>query len=109
MALIHFQNDEFSSTGNVEIAELLIKGGANVNHADVDRFTPLLLATERGNFDEIIFVNRIALNMENVSVLTGQITMIKFLIKNGANVTAENDEGSTSLDIANSNGISPQF
>lgn len=67
-----------TTRGYLEIAELLIKHGANVNYVNSsDQNTPLIKAAERGHLD-----------------------IIKLLLKNGANFRMENCLGRTAVEEA---------
>lgn len=59
--------------GHVEIVELLVKAGADVNAQSLDGGTPLIRAIE-----------------------SGQSLCVHFLVKAGANVYLENKKGTTS-------------
>lgn len=65
------------STGRKEVAELLVKKGANVNHQYEEGFTPLMEASASGNVD-----------------------MTKLLLGHGANVNAKTKEKKTALSYA---------
>ncbi len=60
-----------------KIAELLIKNGADVNQADENGLTPLMVAVEEAN-----------------------LKMVRFLVKNGASVNVQNKKGETILQLA---------
>ncbi len=65
------------STGRKEIAELLLKKGANVNHQYEEGFTALMEASASGN-----------------------VEMTKLLLTHGANVNAKTKESKTALSYA---------
>lgn len=60
-----------------EIAKVLVKNGAHVNHSYEGGFTPLIHASYAGN-----------------------IELVSFLLQNGADPTAKNSEGKTALTYA---------
>lgn len=64
------------SYGHYEVTELLVKHGANVNVADLWKFTPLHEAAAKGKYE-----------------------IVKLLIKHGADVTKKNRDGATPLDL----------
>jgi ankyrin repeat protein len=64
-----------------EIARLLLRKGADANHADKYHSTPLMIAVQEGNFD-----------------------IAKLLVKKGANVHQDDGHGITPLAIAKQNG-----
>lgn len=64
------------SYGHYEVTELLVKHGANVNVADLWKFTPLHEAAAKGKYE-----------------------IVKLLIKHGADPTKKNRDGSTPLDL----------
>jgi ankyrin repeat protein len=64
-----------------EIAELLVKNGADVNQTDVNGLTPLMESVKETNLE-----------------------MVRFFVKNGANVNARTKEGKTVLDLAKAIG-----
>lgn len=60
------------------MADVLLKNGANVNSIDSDKNTPLHLAAQRSEPDDLV----------------------SLLIKSGADVNLKNKYGKTALDIA---------
>lgn len=66
-----------ASYGHFEVTELLIKYGANVNIADLWKFTPLHEAAAKGKYE-----------------------IVKLLLKHGADSTKKNRDGATPLDLA---------
>lgn len=64
-----------------QIAELLTSKGADVNQADSNGLTPLMSAVEGKN-----------------------LGMVRFFIKNGANINAKNKNGETVLQLAKASG-----
>lgn len=65
-----------ASYGHFEVTELLIKYGANVNIADLWKFTPLHEAAAKGKYE-----------------------IVKMLLKHGADSTKKNRDGATPLDL----------
>lgn len=64
------------SYGHYEVTELLVKHGANVDVADLWKFTPLHEASAKGKFE-----------------------IVKLLLKHGADPTKKNRDGATPLDL----------
>lgn len=67
---------------DVKIAQMLLDCGANVNAVDIEGSTPL-------HFNSI----------------EGNLKMVKFLVKNGANLFIEDDTGNKPVDVAKNNEI----
>lgn len=67
--------------GNLEMATLLLKEGANIDQARLDHSTPLYIATKRGHLE-----------------------MVKLLLEKGANINQADDLDKTPLYIASKNG-----
>uniref|UniRef100_A0A3B0JG30 Phosphocholine transferase AnkX n=1 Tax=Wolbachia endosymbiont of Aleurodicus floccissimus TaxID=2152762 RepID=A0A3B0JG30_9RICK len=94
----------------VNIAELLIKKGGNVNTADQDGWTPLHFATASGSIGvvEILIahkasvdaVNKVKITPLHAAVRSGYTEIIKVLIANGANVNTADQNGCTPLHCA---------
>lgn len=68
---------EACSFGFMDVTEVLVKGGANVNAKGLDDDTPLHDATTSGN-----------------------LILVKFLIEHGAEPFAKNTKGKTPIDYA---------
>lgn len=64
------------SYGHYEVTELLVKHGANVNVADLWKFTPLHEAAAKGKYE-----------------------IVKLLLKHGADPSKKNRDGATPLDL----------
>jgi len=79
----HIQADlnTAAGTGNIDLAKLLLKHGADVNGAYLGGVTPLMVAAWHDN-----------------------IAMVRFLIESGANVNAKDGDGRTALSWASSYG-----
>ena len=69
------------STNRLDILKVIVESGANVNHADKDGMTPLIIASQQGY--EMI---------------------VDYLIAKGAKVNTEDYSGSTSLMLASQHG-----
>lgn len=68
-----------SANDNLNIAEFLINQGANVNETNIEGATPLIYAS-------LGFVSK--------------LDMVKLLIKSGADINAETNDGLTSLNLS---------
>ncbi len=66
---------------NLSLVNLLVASGADINHENVHRWTPLLVATENGRYD-----------------------IIQFLLSNGARPDAKTSTNRTALSIASKKG-----
>jgi len=87
-AKVHLSDKDFrtalhvaASLGNLELVNLLVKAGANVNALDKDNATPLFLCGE--------------CNEPGIGA-----NVVEYLAKNGANVDAANSSGRTPLMMA---------
>lgn len=69
------------------MANILLKNGANVNAVDSDKNTPLHLAAQRSESEDLV----------------------RLLIKSGADVNLKNEYGKTALDVAISEGKYENF
>ena len=67
--------------GHLQVAKVLFAKGANLNHQDEDKFTPLMLAS-----------------------LGGHLNFVKWLAKKGADVSLIDNFGDTAFDTAYKNG-----
>lgn len=100
----------FFLTGRIKIAEFLLKNGANVDIVDSSGQTPLQRAVGHG----IFFVKYldwsirecIQFKQKKTSSLcyTEEAEMVELLIKHGANVNMEHDNGRSPLHLASRNG-----
>lgn len=81
--------------GHLEIAELLVKYGANIN---VDQGEPLSVASQEGKFDVVKYLVSKGANVQaennfaiRKSSERGHYEIVKFLYENGADIHAENN------------------
>ncbi len=70
-----------SYPNNLAIVKILVESGADVNFKNSYSSTPLIFATNRGDFE-----------------------IVKYLVEQGADINIQNDDGSKAIDIAISNG-----
>lgn len=102
-----------SAYDNAEITKLLLDAGANAHVTDEENTTPLVLAVRRG-YDETFchLLNAVAdsdavgeiLSAVHSAAGSGRLEMLQLLVEKGANLHAENEDGTTALHIAASNG-----
>ncbi len=99
--------------GDYEQMQDSIKGGANVNVSDVNKMTPLMIASQSG-FDEMVkyllgYKANVNATTENkttalmIASVNGNITIVKLLIAYGANVNLRDSMGMTAYDLAKFN------
>ena len=101
---------EASKKGHVEIVEMLLNNGVDVNAKGNGNDTALYLASKYGHVEivEMLLENGANVNEKNQdgwtalhqASLRGEIEILEMLLENGANVNAQNDEGKTALDEA---------
>lgn len=91
--------------GNEEIAELLIKNGANVNFTNDEQTTAIYLAADQGNLHTMFMVifNFLSMNFLFYYHLDNE-TIVELLLKNGANPNAPNQTELIPLMRASENG-----
>jgi len=99
--------------GNVEIAEILIKHGANIN-ADPNRLymgNPLYLAVLNHNTDivQLLLTHNAKVNISDSNPLVQacaeqNLEIVTMLLENGANVNKKNEYGDSSLTACIKNG-----
>lgn len=85
----------------MDIVDLLIKNGANVNVPDNQRNTPLHLAAELGN--STLWVDDSRMNMwndEDGFTLLDREEVTELLIENDADMNMANEHGETPLHAA---------
>ncbi|MDH4158450.1 MAG: ankyrin repeat domain-containing protein, partial [candidate division Zixibacteria bacterium] len=106
-----------AANGRLEAAEILVENGAKVNVLDDRGLTPLHNAVGRGqgNMAEYLlshgaFVNCKEDNLARTELHTaakqGRRDLVELLIKEGANPSAEDNEGRTPVDLAFYHGFS---
>ena len=78
--LLQQQLHNACSYGHFEVTELLVKHGANVNAADLWKFSPLHEAAAKGKYE-----------------------IVKLLLKHGADPTKKNRDGATALEMVQGN------
>jgi serine/threonine-protein phosphatase 6 regulatory ankyrin repeat subunit B len=101
--------------GNYDVVKTLINHGASVNLADNNRWTPLMIAAEKGDLTTVqalLGVSGININAQNsegstallVAALNGNYGVVKALIKQGADVDITDNNGQTPIMVASSLG-----
>lgn len=107
--------------GSMEIAEVLVEGGADVNHPSVDEkcWTPLCLAVRNGHADIVKLLvnngadvnNKMAEGMTALHMValegdskSNSLNMAKLLLENGSAVDMTSGSGFTPLIVAASRG-----
>ena len=98
---------KYDAQANLEIAQLLIEKGADLNRMDFVGFTPLMRSIEADNLDvtELLIQSGTDVNVISptygsalhLSVDFSNFRAIKLLISNNANVNLQDTEGSTPL------------
>lgn len=76
-------------TGNIEIVNLLLKYGADINLLDNDEVTPFQLAVQQGDYEMISFLRKhgasIPLEIVSIAIESGyDEELVEFLLKEGA-------------------------
>ena len=116
--------------GNREIAQLLLRAGADVNGATTNT-TPMEIAAYNGHCEimELLYSYRADVNMRNgqnrsplmAAAANNQINAVVFLLEHGADVSQKNTKGYTVFHVATANcnlhlihflkikGFSPNF
>ena len=100
--------------GFIDIGELLIQSGANVNFYDKNSDTPLMAAAENGNleFVKLLLEKGADINTNsqgfgtalNTASKQGHIEVAKYLIAQGANVNIKSNGSGSPLTAAAGNG-----
>ena len=96
--------------GSRDTVEFLIRKGANVNAASIDKWTPLHNAASSGHIDivEVLINNGASINVKSGSGITplhdaasaGQTRVIEFLLKKGAFLNEPSSQNETPLYLA---------
>ena len=99
-----------SMYGHLEVANLLLLNGANVNCEDNTKMTPLYYASANGHFEmvELLLNYNANINCQNKDKVTplhsaahyGHLEVAKLLFQRGANVNLQNLRKQTPLHIA---------
>ncbi|CAH0549306.1 unnamed protein product [Brassicogethes aeneus] len=98
-------------TGNVEMANVLVSNGADINAQDINGYSPLMFAVYKNHTETVEFLinqgadvnlrgskdNRTALH---VAAATGNIEMSNVLVSNGADINAQDINGYSPLMFA---------
>lgn len=90
----------------MEIVDLLIRNGTNVNASNNLNNTALILAAENGNFQikhckVKFFVMELS---EQIFIYLGHKEIVQLLIKSNADLDAKNKDNNTALKSAATNG-----
>ncbi|MGB6065389.1 MAG: ankyrin repeat domain-containing protein [Desulfomonilaceae bacterium] len=102
------------SAGHVQIVELLLDKGAEIEETDTDGNTSLMKAARTGHLDVVQLLlrknanaNRTNSNGDTALILAageGHVDIASSLLKKGAAANSENDSGETALDVAYDRG-----
>ncbi len=105
--------NQIESDELIECVKFLIKNGVNINSANCQNTTPLLVASAYGNIEcvKLLINNGADINHVNERGDTplleaskyGELDVIKYLINKSADITINNNENSTALSLASSN------
>jgi ankyrin repeat protein len=103
-----------SEVGRLNIVEILLSSGANVNDIDKSGYSPLHLACEKGHVDiALLLLSRGAkVNNKNtrgwsplwMACFNGHVHIVELLLTRGANVNDKNNHGFSVLFAASQNG-----
>ena len=95
---------------SLDVADLLITWGANINQATDDQRSPLHIAAGKGNqhLARLLIANGADVNARDFEGYTplhsaacfGRLAVIEVLLANGADVTASGDDGRSAYDCA---------
>jgi len=105
-----------SREGRLEIAELLLDKGANIEAKNEDGGTPLLIASQGGRLEIVALLLQSGANVEaqgnvtgNTSLLhassNGHLEIVALLVAKGAKIDTRNKEGKTAEDVATTSEI----
>lgn len=96
--------------GHIDIAEYLIKKGADMNTKDMFGRTPLSHSLEAGQLSMAKFLLNYGVNVNtkddvsqtplHIAVVKGNFEVVKLLVEKGADVNAKNELGMTPQDLA---------
>jgi ankyrin repeat protein len=87
--------------GRTNVARLLVRRGADVNHCGRNGFTPLILASFIG--PTMLAMRRRSTDL-SIVYSEGQLEMVKLLLDAGADPNASTDDGFTPLMAASGEG-----
>lgn len=87
-------------SGQEKIAELLLKNGAKVNAKSNTKATPLHLTVEGGKLYLLTFSLRHQISLVPLLFNSGHQKVARILLRNGANINAENSDKFTPLHLA---------
>jgi len=107
--LLHLAINRIEKRGNTEVVDWLLDKGADVNLADDDGYTPLMLAAQYGHADVVKRLLKKGANAK-ARTKTGHTALtlvwgtdgkvVPMLIKAGADPNARNNDGETPLLVA---------
>ncbi|KAJ5234999.1 uncharacterized protein N7469_004167 [Penicillium citrinum] len=99
-----------AENGSIDTVKFLVRKGANVNAASIDKWTPLHNAASKGHIDIVAFLidNGASINIKSGSGITplhdaastGQTSTIKFLLNRGAHLNELSSQHETPLYLA---------
>jgi tankyrase len=104
-----------AASGHVEVARVLLEGGANVQRANADQRTALHVAASYGHLDvcrllldwgaKVDPVDKWKYTPLNDAARRDYLSVVKLLVERGADVRLRNVDGMTASDVARSNGM----
>ena len=107
--------DEVESQGHVNVVELLLSKGANINDKDNSGRSSIIHASIHGhvNVVELLLTKGASINDKNnfgwSSIITasnyGHVNVVELLLTKGANINDITNQGSTAISVSDSDTI----